>query len=686
MSSLFGTQLEEDYIQVGTTKLPLPRSPESGGSEYDSLRTTPLEPFQAASVLGDDSLVSDGRIGQAVFSDFVAGIGKRRYTEIDNLSGYADGDLDTNDQGYATLPRLPVAISVSGGALSAANRTPAGANRMITGFGYDNNIASGLIYSHAIWEPDTTLPDVYDRTLPGYRTGTGLVGGGWLPLAGMAYFAGLYVCVTNNLGVYTSTNGFNFTPRWNPGGTLQPRGLVVHDNKLYLVVYDTAAAAQSIQLYWVATQAQLTAGTAWPASSTDKFPLEPNETVIDIKDWKDKLDNRQIFIVTNLRIVAYDDADFFTVFAPLYQYDATVRPAAAVFARDDLLYQNYGGLNKSVKVYNHQVIDDVGPWRDGGFTAGAVGDFSIVQMFSNSRWLFAYCRSKNASGAGRILRGNDSFGWSTVNRATQADTSDFNSAVTDNLTGGFLFGDYLYSVYASGAVQRQFFPDRGDLAPYNTDYTYKTGVRWLYSAEFDAGDETLWKLAKWWRVIIENLAGAYTLNQAAAHIYLKWSLDGGAFGTATDLPFGSVFPNVIPLPSLADQSGLAFRKLRFAVGIDGGAATVGDPPLLRAIVLGFTKEPTIYDGLQVPVDLSDDRWANLDLFYGNDREALRTYLETLKNGPGTARKHYPVTIGWAGYQKVYASMDVRVAGSEDPQSRYGKYILTMRDLTAEPSG
>lgn len=684
MSGVLGTQLEEDYIQVGDVKLPLPKSPKGRGEEYEMLRTTPLEPFQASVVIGDDSLISDDRIAQAVFSDFRPGLGKRRYNEVDGLTGYGDGDLDTNDSGYVTLPHLPVAVNASGGALGAAWRTPAGVSRMVTGFGYDNDLTAGATFSCALWIPDETALAVYDRTLPGWRTGTGL-GASTVPLAGLVRWGGLYVCCTQTT-IYTSTDGYNFTARWVPGGTLQCKGLVEHDNKLYVVIQDFAPAG-TIRLYWVATQAQLTVGTAWPASSLDAFPLQPNELVINIVDWKDKIDDRQIFVITNFRIIAYNDADFWSFFSSHYQYNLAIRPAGFVNPRDDLLYTSFGGLNKAVKVYNHQTIEDVGPWREGGFAAGAISDFSIVQMFGNSRWVFAFCRSRNASGAGRVLRANDSFGWSTAVRATQADPADFDSAVTNNLTGGFYFGDYLYVVMASGAVNRLFFPDRGDLAPYNTDVVYDAGPRWLYTAEFDAGHEDGWKLAKWWRILLETLTGAYSLG-AGQEFLIKWQIDGGAWSSVTTLTSASTFPATVYLPSFADQRGLPFRKLRFAYALDGGTTSTATPPLVRAVTLAYTREPDIYDGLQVVVDLSRERWDQLpnSLFYGLDRAALRNYLDTLKSGPGTAKRHYPVTIGWAGYQKVYASCDVRVSGVEDPQDRYGHFSLTLREVTAPPSG
>jgi hypothetical protein len=687
MSGLLGTQLEEDYIDIGGVKLPLPKSPANQADEYGVLRTTPLEPFQASTVMGDDSLISDDRIAQAVFSDFRPGLGKRRYTELDSLGGYQDGDLDTNDAGYTTLPRLAVTLT---GTLAGVIAAPAQPNRMATGFLYS---WTGTYYM-AMWVPDETLFQVYVPAGPNWQVPANaqLAFGGYMPKQGMARFGGLYVCCTVNTGIFTSPDGFVWTQRWIPGGTLVIRGLVEHDNKLYAVVQDFSPLGTngSIKMYWVATNAQLIAGTAWPAVSVDAISIDPGEVVVDVVDWKDRLDDPRIYVITNRRILAYNDADFWTKYAQHHLYDETVRPTGFVFPRDELLYVGHCGSSKAVKVYNNQTIEDVGPWREGGFVANALSDFTVSHFSGNDRWMFAFCKNRNASGAGRVLRGNDSFGWSTAARATQASMEDFDSAVTNNLTGGFYAEPYLVTSYANGVVKRQFMPTRGDLAPYNTDFTYDVGPRWLYSAEFDAGNEDLWKLAKWWRVQLETLAGAYALG-AGQEFYIKWQIDGGAWSTVTTLTSASAFPNTIPLPSLADQRGLPFRKLRFAIGIDGGTTSTTTPPLLRALILGYTREPDIYDGLQVVVDLSEERFTDgsglpITQFYGLDRQALRNYIDTLKSGPGTAKRHYPVTIGWSGYQKVYASMDVRVAGVEDPQDRFGRFSLTLRDVTARPSG
>lgn len=693
MSALFGTQGEEDYIQVGTVKLPLPRNPEGRMEEWEVLRSTPLEPFQASTVLGDASLISDDRIAQAVFSDFRPGMGKRRYTPTESLSGYQDGDLLTVE-GVATLP--PLTLTLTTGTLPTLAASPVAPALCCTGFGFD----LAARYQFALWTANSSRIYIWDNNTASWLTGVGLANLG-SPYTAMAYFANRYVCCQSFGGIYHSTDGNTWTLSWNPAATVAtytPEGLIAHDNKLYAVIRDTNT--NGVKLFWVATQAQLTAGVVWPASSTDTFFLDIGELVTNVVDWKDIRGNRQIFIGTNKRIFAYDDADFFAPFAPIPNYKSTYRPFLFVSPRDDLLYVCFGGANDSVFVYNHQTIEETGPNKEFGIPVDG-SNFAIVLLAGNSRHMFAFGAASETGGTqGHVLIANDAFGWSHFARGRHANNDVLNEAPTAGqiITGGFYFSGRLYIVRSGGTVEYIDWPDKA-MSVYTLQPSapngrpYAAGIWWQYSPEFDTGNELLQKLAKWWTIHLEdpsNASGPQLVLPANCHLFFKYQFDGGSWTTyGPSIGPLDPFPYRIPLPSVGVQTGTVFRKLRFAVGLQNAAVgTNYITPVLRAVILAYTREPDIYDGLQVVVDLSQQRFDQLDgqLFYGNDRQYLRNYIETLKSGPLIVKTHYPVTFGFGGNVRSYASMDVRISGTEDPSDAYGHYTLTLRDVTAPSSG
>lgn len=688
MSGLFGTQDEEDYFQVGTVKLPLPKNAEGRPGEFETLRTTPLEPFQASTVLGDSSLISDDRIAQAVFSDFRPGLGKRRYVAAESLSGYQDGDLLTVE-GVATLPPRRNLLVANG----AAGRLPAAASAPATGpvLGYGLGWGALFIYDFLAWAPDISRAYAWNSTFNQFDVLTGPPNAA-PPYSGFARFARYHVLCLGT-GIWYSTDGQLYTQGWTPGGTITLRGLVNHDNKLYVAAYDSAT--NGLKLYWVATRAQLIAGigVAWPGVSTDELILETAEVVVNLVDWKDERNNRQIQIVTTRRIASYDDADFFTTFWPVPDADDSARPFGFVSPRDDLLYLCFGGKNNSVFVFNHQTVEETGPNKEFGIPKGNA-NFTIGALTGNSRHMFAL----GLGPQGRVLIANDAFGWSPFVRARLTTPSDLNSAPTsanEKIAGMLYFGSRLVVLMQGGGAEYVDWPDEAS-SVYNFAIAgsvpdvraYEQGPFYLYSPEFDAGNELLQKIGKWWTLVAENPTGS---NAASAglptgcQLLFGYQFDGGSWTTATALGAVDAFPHVVGL----DPSGFPpFRKLRFRVALQGASAGTLITPILRAAALAYTREPNIYDGLQVVIDLSEQRFRLLDgqLFYGRDRQYLRNFIETLKSGPSVVKTHYPVSYSYAGNVRSYASVDVRVSGTEDPQDGYGHYTLTLRDLSPPYSG
>lgn len=687
MSVLLGTQLDEDYIQIGSVKLPLPKNPTAEGEEWESLRTTPLEPFQASVVLGDDSLISDDRIAIGVFSDFHPGVGVRRYTEVESVAGIEDGDLLTVE-GVATLqPYRNV--------LAGAASLPAGV--------YGNVPATGFLfnwtqrYRYAAYSP-TGVTRIWDSTLSTFGAPTGPPDG-TPPYSAFARFAGYWVYCVLSGGVGTiwySTDGKAYTAGWAPGGTTQFLGLMRHDGKLYAFTRDTATNEMNAR--WISTQAQLTAGAgvAWPGVSALGFALEVAEVVTNIVEWTDKITgDKMLYVLTSRRLIGYNDGDFWVEYWLVPNANDSWRPFALAFPRDNLLYIALDGTD-SVFVFNHQTIEEIGPNKGFGLPKFGNGALALKLLAANTRNMFAFGTSNHA----RILIANDAFGWSPFYRPTLANPADLTSAIASAATrvaGMFLAETRVVVILGNGAVEYLEWPDTSasiykyDPTGASINRAHHVGPNWIVSGEFDGGQELLWKLAKWFRLHLERMNGTYALPPNC-QAFFKWQFDGGAWSSVTTLTSANTFPKTLPLPSLASQTGIAFRKLRWAFGLQGEAVSFNyETPILRAVQIGFTREPDIYDGLQVTIDLTDDRFDDgngrpLMNFYGRDRAYLRNYIETLKSGPGVAKTHYPVTIGWRGFTKTYASMDVRVAGVEDPQDRYGRWVLTLRQLDAPPDG
>ena len=691
--SLLGRQQGEDYLDVDGVKYPLPRKPEGLDTleEWDLLRTTPLEPFQAATVLGDDSLISDDRISSAVFGSdtFSGGIGVRRYKEIEGLSGYQDGDL-LSLEGVLTSPLFPESVGT----------VPVNIGTNPRGFGLNWTAQ----YQFLVWAPSTVRPYVWNSVGAAFETLTGP------PVGAMSTFAsfnklGQYYVGCWLSGIWYSTDGKNWTQGWTPGGGIQLRGLVKHNNNLYVLVAGEGGV-NTMRFRWISTEAQLTAGVgvAWPGVGVDtNFP---GGNIHNIVNWTDEnTGDTMIYLVDAFRVYGYSDNDYWIQYWDIPDAHQSYQPYIWVNPRDNLLYVG-SGRAKSIYALNHQTIDEVGPNKGFGLSQQAIpGDFVCTILDGNTRFMFALGYPTDTTGTGRIMVAGDNMGWSPLMRGPRTDDEVLDGAVTastSRIKGMFYFDQWLVTIKDGGLVQRIFFPDepftsyRGSgVAPtaYPWGKNRTGGYSWAYSPEFDAGNETLYKLLKYFRILAERQVTAAPGLPSGGGVKFKYQIDGGSWTTpVTILPGAGNWPAVLPIPSANDQRGTQFRKLRWAIGVQSNGSSTWDTAIIRGIIVGLTKEPDIYDGLQCVIDLSDARWRDeegnpIKEFYGRDRKELRALIETLKSGPSSGTKrHYPVTIGANGQVKSYASCDIRVSGSTDPNTDYGKFTFTMRALDAPPSG
>lgn len=684
MSADFGTQEEEDYLQVGNVKFPLPVTPPGQGGDWGSLHLAPMEPFSSSTVAGDDTLISDDRIAQQVWSDLRAGTGLYAYTESQSLSGYQDGDLDTTMPGVITLP--PARHRV----------TDHDTTRVTTAPVYGVAGRPGGAIGWFLWSPrsghatgyDTVGDDLldYDFSLGEGRTINDILP---LPLG--------YLIAVGGGGLYFVPHD-DATPIAAWGKEIL--ALAHHDGKVYGLGADG-------YMYW-ASESVAMGYASWVASPNEAnqsaatfVPCSPDEQVTQMLEWRAADDARTLLVVTTERLVFYADADYFRQFV---RHSKPAWPRAYVWERDDNLYVTNYPHNERVLVYDHQTIDEVGPNKGGGIQRNQ--RFAVASLGGHWRNMFAFCTDQQDGDGdprgypGRTMKATEAFGWCGLDRGTLADPDDWDSTVTDPIIGGFYGEEHAYTVRASGIVTMQDVPDEPALPYFLAAQDFDDGPCWLVSAETDASLEQIKKLAEWWRLNAILPDGRFGIP-ANTTLRFRYQVDGGAWQEVVNVVGAlnrqvglflirsnentdSDWPLTVPLKAGAlSQEGDAFYRLRWAIGLTGNA---GFSPFVRSIALHYVRLAHVYDGLQVAVDLSVARFQHYKdgRFYGRDREDLLYELNKLRSG--AAPYQWPVVIGTGGAETVYRAMDVRVSGDLDPSTGFGRWTFTLRDLTAPRSG
>jgi hypothetical protein len=607
-------------------------------------------------VAGDDTLVSDDRVAQQAWGDMRRGIGVFEYLESESLSGCADSDLDIA-QGIITLPTKRVLIGTGAAIPGAwAAQAPVYGLRIL-----DNGDIRWLV-----WTPLSATFYIHIFTTDFWIARN--------PSGGLIHtivpYAGYYALATGT-GFY-KLEFVGAAPFFTPGWAMHTEGLCEHDGKLY--TYNPTDG----KLYWALGAAEAYGAVAWAGSSTFPVPLEPGEVVRQLLEWKDAFDNPCVTIITDRRVMLYSDQDYFgTLFRTGKQGG---RPYGHVWTRDGNLYLTNYPFNDTIWALDHQSIDEVSPNKGGGIASNQT--FAVSHLAGNFRNLFAFCPTRQGkSNPGRILKATEAFGWSPLARGKLVNPEDWSSALVSPITGGVYGQEEVLSVYADGTTYVQQSPDRGDLAYNVDDLTYEPGPLWLVSAWTDCSLEDVAKLAAWFRVLAIKNDRTYGLPTGGA-LYFSYEVDG--LGWAALGSRGPTFPNVMALPSSADQTGKPFIRLRWAIGLSSTVLT----PIVKAVVLAYERAPDIYDGLQVPIDLSAERFSSQtdQRFYLLTRDDLLVELDKLKQAPGKPKRFYKVTIGVGTSQKVYNACDVRVSGNLDPSTGYGNVVFTLRDVTAPPDG
>lgn len=625
--------------------------------------TSALEGFSPSVVAGDATVVDEQRIASLVWSDWTPGMGHKFTDEQDSLGGYAYGNLVTYYPNMAVLP--PKQIDLGG--------IPAGYDESNMRWG-KSTLMPNALYGYSKHDDNRLL--VWDGTSGNGAWDDYAMPGGATVIRGVAEFGG-YLVIATDEGIVTTVDGTTFVERWNSGlGASGFYGPVVHDNKIYVV------SALDFKLYW--TTDVTTTASPWPGGSAESLQLQPGEEIVDLFEWRNRAGTRSIHILTTRRLIGYDDDDFFADAFPIapFTYGDQQLTSAGVSWLDQAIYLTTGDTPGA---YVWQITNDaftnVNPNKRGGFPRAqrrAVqfiapslsriyalgGNFNGVEFYYGGGsgpanvaipgWIMAYTGAgwhPVAEGAGTGLDALRS-------------CSYIQNQVIFHRWDGSRFR--VYTVYV---------PENGAL-PYDQDHrSYAEGTYYLVSAETDAALENTDKTARYFTVKIEKQDG--TLGLAADHEAELWvSFDGAAFSqvgaTATS---ATAFPWRIPLPgpTLADQEGVVWERLTWMIKLrknPGAAANV--TPILRAVILSYTRSPEIYDGFQFSIDLTRKRFDRR--FRGKDHAYLRDKLRALMGG----KTHPQVSWGEGANKRTIKAAELRINARENPASGFGVYLVTGR--------
>lgn len=674
-AGLLGTGDEEPYIKIrhrGTDYFfPLSHDPEGRYLGGGDIQTSTLESFSPSSIAGDPSLVSNELLAVMLWSNFQGGMGTVKYQEQEgtgSLDSFYYSTLNTLYQGMAVLPpgrlslgTLPRAVTDFRCIVRDMTST-----YQIVGFDYDSiNPATTRIYALQV-NPTTLVATWSDITLTSVAWITDLV-----------MYNNLYVACTNR-GIWTSPNGFAWTERWIvPGGATA--GLCVHDNKLYCMV--------GLTLYWTLDP---TTTTAWPNQSVDPIKANPGEFVLGLREWKNRQDTRSLFILTNQRIMAWDDDGYWVSFFEANQIsggygDMTVWP------QDKSLYYAPYDNGANVMQFQNQTISNISPNKKGGLIAAMTR--SIRRLKGNLNFLFGQGQvpiavritgapvTTPAPNYGQIMAYNGQ-GWHTLVEGT----------VSNPVAGMGLGRDQVVLVRNGVNVETIYIPDAPQSLLYiNGPVTYAEGTFYLESADADAGLENTYKTARYFELVIENNDGGPSEpGMPSGHTYtFEYVPDGASnwYALATNQGPGQGRIIRIPIATTvwSDARGLPFIKIRWRISFTKGVGTTASvTPILRAVALYYLRANDLIDGIQFQIDLSPDRIKRMvaslglgDTYVARTPRRLRAILQDIKRS-----KYNPeITYGPPGSRIVIPAAEIRVSQQENARTALGRYTITARDVS-----
>jgi hypothetical protein len=671
------------YFQIGDDKFPLPRP---SGDEQElypggEIITNALEGFSPSLISGDSSVVDERRISVHPSSDWQAGQGYRFVDEQEGASGYAYGTLDTRYPNMAVLPPKPVDLGL----------LPSGANPSNIRFMYHPNIGTGAGYLLALSVYVSLDGDNYYRDAAGVwqpmtvisgAVGSTLYGATFIPTA-----SGIDdLLIATNKGLFSVTTGGIFGA-WVTEllTTLGAFGPVWHDEKVYFLNRD------DYKMYWAATLSSTLAD--WSVSS-DPLQLRGGENVIKLYEATNRNGVKSVHALTTQRIVAYDDDDFWVEVFDNRPVDTNqYRSDAAVWRTDQVTYYTFGESGGSaVFQVTGNTFANVSPNKRGGYP---LAQRRLIRHLSPGlNWLYAlgaqtidedYIGISGGPTApavpGWVMAWNGN-GWHTL--------AEGESSSEPIVAVSYIQNQVLYLQYDSSVsryrVYTLYVPEFGNL-PYDDDARqYATGTFILRSGEIDNGLEDTDKTCRHFSVQFETQDGLPGMPED--HSAQLWvSFDGGAFAqygaTMTDL---SEYPNIITLPSDSDQSGIPYKKFQWEIRVtkDVGADAFVTP-ILRWVNEAYTLSPDIYDGFQVTIDLSEERFdgVNRGRFFNKSRRYLLRKLREI----AASKAHQ--TVRWGnetGLIREIPAAQLRINARENPGTNFGQYTVTGQDVSAPASG
>lgn len=656
-----GTTVGE--VTLGGVPYPLALGPNGLPTPID---VAPQVAFPDAIILGDSSQRSDQRVASVIQSDWQGGIGTLDYIEAQGVTTVRDSFADTRYAGVIASTRLMSQY------YDTLPGSPLAAGRHIEFF---HGSLSGRLLA---W---TRFQVAHRWTNPGW---TAL--GTWL-VRGFGRFRNNAVFATD-IGVYFSVDG----ETWAVAGTAAATwGIAQHDNKVWTFF------AGGVGEYILYSATELVAATTWTLQAP--LYLQYGETISQLIDWRNARGARALYVLTNQRIMGYDDDD--KEFTTFYDFSDLVLPTGARMPwgyvwrnNDDLFvtfYDTDGNNFADVVVhFNGSVIEVLAPNKLGGILPA--NQFRILFLTGSVDELFALCGStSNASPttAGRVLAMNPQQGWHTVMAST----------ASNPIVGGGYANGTLYTVRQAGEVHGYYrIGANGNILtlPADAGRTYETIAQTVESATLDAGTPGITKRLLWVRIACvtpdATLGSVYGLPGGAT-VKVEYRVDNGPWTQLTDVKVngvvtalaGGVLNSAVTFPAtlpLGGELGVSCNRWAWRLTLTRGtSATI--PTLVSQVGWHYVRQPEVRYSYRARVDLRDETWggSSLPQFGGRTAAQLRA---ALLDWPGNGLTNF--AYGQGASRVAIAAVDVVARPVESSLVGPGLYDVVVRDLTTPDSG
>lgn len=417
------------------------------------------------------------------------------------------------------------------------------------------------------------------------------------------------------------------------------------------------------------------AGTAFVAQS-EALRLRFLEYVRGLQVYRDKGGRPALYVVTNQRIIGFDDGSGeFEEYEDLRKYAGvgeTSHPLLYQWMRDKLLYAIPFGATDAAERHVYQFtgnIDEVGPTDRGGFVVA--DQFQRFEALGgNVHWLFAACSGDGTNGAGEIVAMNELGGWHTVYRSVVASAASL-------VRGLCVVGGTIYVMHKDGQFHGVYDQDELSAPHLRAFPSGATGLHEIYFGKTDCGLPNHEKLGASVFVNCRKPDGTTGLS-GSGEVVIKYSLDGAAQVTLATLTTATTFPIELPLPGndAENQDGVVFREIELYASLEATNASA-----IEEVTLNFSKWEEPRWAYQMVIDLREEsfrRFADSTderRGLGDVREALETLVAT--------KTYHRVRYGCDEWEVDIKAADLVLAGRESPIDGSGLFPITVRDVSAE---